>query len=106
MSAILTATLVIAAIGAVAALALAVADRYLAVREDPRIGQIASALPGANCGGCGFAGCGDYARALVAGVAAPGARTAADDACKIEHDISDESFEAIKKHITEHMGGN
>lgn len=24
--------------------------------------------------------------------------TAADDACKIEHDISDESFEAIKKH--------
>lgn len=81
MSAILTATLVIAAVGAVAALALAVADRYLAVREDPRIGQIASALPGANCGGCGFAGCGDYARALVAGVAAPGACTAADDAC-------------------------
>lgn len=34
------------------------------------------------------------------------ADTAADDACKIEHDISDESFEAIKKHITEHMGGN
>ena len=32
MSAILTATLVIAAVGAVAALALAVADRYLAVR--------------------------------------------------------------------------
>lgn len=27
-------------------------------------------------------------------------RTAAEDACKIEHDISDESFEAIKKHMT------
>ncbi len=26
--------------------------------------------------------------------------TAADDACKIEHDISDESFEAIKKQIS------
>lgn len=25
--------------------------------------------------------------------------TAAEDACKIEHDISDESFEAIKRHI-------
>ena len=25
--------------------------------------------------------------------------TAADDACRIEHDISDKSFEAIKKHL-------
>ena len=25
--------------------------------------------------------------------------TAAADACKIEHDISDRSFEAIKKHV-------
>ena len=28
--------------------------------------------------------------------------TAADDACRIEHDISDETFEAIKKHIKEY----
>ena len=27
------------------------------------------------------------------------ARTAEEDACKIEHDISDETFELIKKHI-------
>ena len=27
------------------------------------------------------------------------AQTAAEDACKIEHDISDQSFEAIKKHV-------
>ncbi len=26
-------------------------------------------------------------------------KTAAEDACKIEHDISDKSFKAIKKHI-------
>lgn len=26
-------------------------------------------------------------------------KTATEDACKIEHDISDESFEAIKRHI-------
>ena len=30
-------------------------------------------------------------------------QTAADDACKIEHYISDESFEAIKKHALEHV---
>lgn len=31
-----------------------------------------------------------------------GEETAAEDACKIEHDISDETFEAIKKHISDH----
>lgn len=80
MSPILIAVLIIAALGAGAALALAIADKYLAVKEDPRIGLVTAALPGANCGGCGFAGCGDYARALVDGRAAPGACTAADAA--------------------------
>lgn len=28
--------------------------------------------------------------------------TAAEDACKIEHDISDETFAAIKRHIEQH----
>ena len=31
-------------------------------------------------------------------------KTAVEDACKMEHDISDESFDAIKKHIEEHCG--
>lgn len=31
-------------------------------------------------------------------------KTAAADACKIEHDISDETFEAIKNHISEEKG--
>ena len=30
------------------------------------------------------------------------AETAAEDACKIEHDISDESFEAIRRHLQKH----
>ena len=29
--------------------------------------------------------------------------TAAEDACKLEHDISDRSFEAIKKHMKTYM---
>ena len=29
-------------------------------------------------------------------------KTATDDACKIEHDISDVSFEAVKRHIALH----
>ena len=88
MSAILIATAVIAAVGCVAAFALAMADKYLSVKEDPRIGLITAALPGANCGGCGFAGCDGYARALVAGEAAngscaPGGAPAAAEIAKI-----------------------
>ena len=48
MNAILIAIGVIAGIGALAALALAVADKYLAVQEDPRICLATAALPGAN----------------------------------------------------------
>ncbi len=31
-------------------------------------------------------------------------KIAAEDACKIEHDISDETFEAIKRHFKDHSG--
>ena len=41
-----TAILIIAGIGMVAAVALAVADRYLSVKEDPRIGMVTAELPG------------------------------------------------------------
>ncbi len=33
--------------------------------EDPRILHIINALPGANCGGCGYVGCGEYAEAVA-----------------------------------------
>jgi Na+-translocating ferredoxin:NAD+ oxidoreductase subunit B len=41
-----------------------VAQRFK-VFEDPRIDEIQSILPAANCGGCGFAGCRNFAEALV-----------------------------------------
>jgi Na+-translocating ferredoxin:NAD+ oxidoreductase RNF subunit RnfB len=65
MDPITTSTLCVGGIGLASAAALAVADKYLSVAEDPRIAQAAALLPGANCGGCGYAGCADYARALV-----------------------------------------
>lgn len=34
------------------------------------------------------------------------AQTAADDACKIEHDLSDETFDAIKRHLNEYGGSD
>jgi len=35
------------------------------VDVDPRVVSIMDALPGANCGGCGYVGCGEYAEAVV-----------------------------------------
>ena len=35
------------------------------VEEDPRIDLVQAVLPGANCGGCGFAGCRNFAEACV-----------------------------------------
>lgn len=45
------------------------ADRKFHVPLDPKVEAITAALPGANCAGCGFIGCGEYARAVVAGEA-------------------------------------
>ena len=52
-------------ISALLGLLLAVADKYLAVKEDPRVGEVTKMLPGANCGGCGFPGCSGMADSIV-----------------------------------------
>ncbi len=52
-------------LGFLAAAVLAVASRLLAVEEDPRVEAVVECLPGANCGGCGFAGCESYAAAVI-----------------------------------------
>ncbi|MBR1929537.1 MAG: Fe-S cluster domain-containing protein [Paludibacteraceae bacterium] len=43
--------------GLLAALVLYLFARKFRVEEDPRIDVVQELLPGANCGGCGFAGC-------------------------------------------------
>lgn len=48
---------------------LGFADRIFKVEADPRIDAVRAALPGANCGGCGLAGCDAFAAAVVGGEA-------------------------------------
>jgi len=67
-------------IGAVLAIFIAVADKKLSVKEDPRVDQLLDILPGTNCGGCGFAGCRSLAEALLGGKAPPTSCVAAGDA--------------------------
>lgn len=65
MSSILTATIVLGLLALLAAVILYVCSKKFAVYEDPRIAQVSECLPGANCGGCGYAGCNALADALV-----------------------------------------
>ena len=48
---------------------LVVASHFLAVRRDERIDKVESLLAKSNCGGCGKAGCAQFAEALVKGEA-------------------------------------
>lgn len=68
---ILIPVLLFAGMGLLAGVLLTVASKVFHVETDPKAEQITAALPGANCGGCGFAGCADYAAAVAAGKAAP-----------------------------------
>ena len=65
------AILVMLGVGAVCASALSVASKVFYVYEDPRIAEIEGHLAGANCGGCGYAGCAAAAVAVVDGKAPP-----------------------------------
>lgn len=48
-------------------LVLGWANRAFHVEVDPRVEKVNGALPAANCGGCGYVGCGEYAEAVVRG---------------------------------------
>lgn len=62
---ILIAVISLGAIGAIGAIVLYAASKKFEVYEDPRIAQVQDILPAANCGGCGYPGCGGFASACV-----------------------------------------
>ncbi|MBQ3717343.1 MAG: hypothetical protein II901_03045 [Paludibacteraceae bacterium] len=65
MNLILISMGVLGVTGLVAAVLLYIVSLIFKVEEDPRIDLVAAVLPGANCGGCGFAGCRNFAEACV-----------------------------------------
>ncbi|MAG13308.1 MAG: electron transporter RnfB [Spirochaetales bacterium] len=62
---VLWAFLSVGILGALLGLGLALASRFLSVKKDKRIERVEEALPGINCGACGFPGCEGYAAAIV-----------------------------------------
>ena len=69
MTTVLYAVLVLGVLGLVFGGGLAVASKVFEVKKDPRVEEIRATLPGANCGGCGFAGCDACAAAIASGSA-------------------------------------
>lgn len=56
---------ILAGLGLVLSLVLYFIAKKFKVDEDPRIDEVEKVMPGANCGGCGFAGCRAFADAAV-----------------------------------------
>jgi Na+-translocating ferredoxin:NAD+ oxidoreductase subunit B len=64
---IVIATVALGLLGAAFAALLAVFSRRFSVTVDPKTERVLAALPGSNCGACGFAGCLGLTDALLAG---------------------------------------
>jgi len=78
---ILIAVAIVGGLGLVFGLVLAVASKVFYVETDPRLDALNECLPGANCGGCGYAGCGGYAEAVLKGEAPIGKCASGGNEC-------------------------
>ena len=63
---------ILGGLGLLFGLILSVASKVFYVETDPRLEPLTEALPGANCGGCGYSGCAAYAQAVLEGKAPVG----------------------------------
>ena len=91
MNLILISLGVLGVTGLVAAVLLYFVSLAFKVEEDPRIDLVQAVLPGANCGGCGFAGCRNFAEAYVK------AESLASLACPVG---GDPTMDEVKKILT------
>jgi Na+-translocating ferredoxin:NAD+ oxidoreductase subunit B len=71
MGVALIAVISVGALGAILGVVIGIVAKAFAVEVDERIEGVEELLPGANCGGCGFAGCADFAKGVVAGNTTP-----------------------------------
>jgi len=108
MGVVLPAMIVLAGLGTMFGVGLAIASKAFAVATDPRIENVLEVLPGANCGACGFAGCTAFAEAVVLKGAPVNACTAGGSATAAAvADIMGVSAEVREKSVAVvHCSGN
>ena len=90
---------------------LGVAARYLKVEGNPLAEQVAAALPGSQCGQCGYPGCGPAAEAIASGAAPitlcpPGGRALAEELAALLGVTVDLSGVADKPPMIAHINEN
>ena len=78
---VLIAVGILGGLGLIFGLVLAAASKVFYVETDPRLEQLNACLPGANCGGCGYAGCVGYAEAVLKGEAEIGKCNSGGNEC-------------------------
>lgn len=91
---ILWAVLVLAGLGVLFGLGLAVASKVFHVEVDTRVEDITNMLPNANCGACGYPGCAGFAEAIVGEVA--------ESLSQCKPGVKSGKPEAIRKYLDEH----
>lgn len=75
---------IVAVIAIILAALIVLVSKLCFVKEDEKVKEVSERLAGANCGGCGYAGCADYAKALAEGKADLGACGATSNEAKEE----------------------
>ncbi len=91
---ILWAFLILLGLGLLFGFGLAIASTLLYVKEDERIEEIEKLLPNYNCGSCGYAGCKDFATAIV--------NKEVKDLRKCKPGMKGATYENIRKYLDEH----
>ena len=99
MSVILIATLVTACVGIFVGIFLGLAGIAFKVKVDEREEKVTAALPGNNCGGCGYPGCSGLAAAIVKGDAPVNACPVggAEVAARVAKIMGTESLDSVRK---------
>lgn len=64
-SIVINAVVVMLTVSLLFGLLIAIFAKVFEVKRDPRINEIIEALPGYNCGACGYPGCANYAEAII-----------------------------------------
>ena len=88
MNIIVSSVTALSGLGVAMGLSLAYASAKYALKVDPFVGKVREALPGVNCGACGFKGCNDYAEAVAikgakTNLCVPGGAKAAEDVAAV-----------------------
>ncbi len=108
MEVFIAAVIAMALIGIILGAIIGVTAKLFKVKVDPRMELVTELLPGVNCGGCGKAGCADFAKSVISGENPPGKCPVAsrEQISSIAKALGIETGNTAKKTAVVFCGGN